>query len=200
MTTKPRNIFPNNLYHIYNRAAEKRIIFYTEKDYSRFIEKIFFYKQILKIKILSYVILPNHFHLLLEEPDMPTPRVTHPTGRKISIPNISKFVSLLSNSYTKYFNYNKNHSGRLFEGPFKSKIVDNDLYLQKLIAYINLNPIKHKLVENIKDWPYVSHFELLKIINTKLIDKNDLIDTNIYKTILKHNAIESIKKIDIEFD
>lgn len=198
MSTLPRNIFPNNLYHVFNRATERRTIFYTEKDYNRFLEKIFFYKDLTGVEILSYVILPNHFHFLLKEPEKksPTLRVIDPEGR---LSAISNFMSLLINSYTKYFNSNKEHSGRLFQGPFKSKLIDDDKYLQVIIAYINLNPVKHGIVKNINDWQYSSHCELMEQINRNIINNNNYFDILDYKQIIKDN-IDKIKKIRLEFD
>lgn len=192
MPNKPRDIYPENLYHIYNRAVEKRIIFCIEKDYNRFLEKMFYYSEETKVKILAYSILPNHFHLLLQEP-------ISQVENQIAI---SKFMSLLSNSYTKYFNCNKAHSGRIFQGPFKSKFVKNDSYLQTIIFYINLNPIKHKIVKDINDWYYTSHHELLNILSKKhkiIISENKFFSIEDYKDLIK-DQIKIIKNINLEFD
>lgn len=187
MPTLPRNIFPGYIYHVFNRSTEKRRIFYTEKDYNKFLDRMIYYKEITKIKILCYSILPNHFHFLLKEP---TSRVAHPEG----LSAISNFVSLLTNSYTKYFNYSKNHPGRIFQGPFKSKLVNTDPYLQSVFAYINLNALKHKIVQNINDWPYTSHHELIENIH-----QADLFSLSEYKEIIVNN-VNKIKNIDMEFD
>ncbi|HNZ86883.1 MAG TPA: transposase [bacterium] len=193
MPNKPRNIYSNNLYHVYNRSTEKRTIFYTEKDYNRFLNKMFFYSQETNVSILSYAILTNHFHLLLKEP---TSKVGDLEGRSA----ISKFIAQLLNSYTKYFNYNKEHSGRIFQGPFKSKIIENDSYLQNIIIYINLNPVKHKIVKDINDWPYTSHHEFLNKIceNKRITTQNDYFSAEDYKKIIV-NRVEIIKKMNLEF-
>ena len=193
MPNKPRNINSGNLYHIYNRSTEKRIIFYTEKDYSKFLNKIFFYSRETNVQILSYSVLPNHFHLLLKEP-------TSQVGNLAGQTAISKFMAQLSNSYTKYFNYNKEHSGRIFQGPFKSKIIKNDSYLQNIIIYINFNPIKHKIVENINDWPYTSHHEFLNKVheNKKITSENDYFNIDDYKQTIGDN-LKIIKKMNLEF-
>lgn len=193
MPNKPRNIHPDNLYHTYNRSTEKRTIFYTEKDYNRFLNKMFFYSQETGVNILSYAILPNHFHLLLKEP---TAKVGDLEGRT----EISKFMAQLLNSYTKYFNYNKEHSGRIFQGPFKSKLIKDDPYLQNIIIYINFNPVKHKIVMNINDWPYTSHHEFFNKVfgNKRITHKNDYFSTENYKKTIK-DRLKVIKKMDLEF-
>lgn len=193
MSNKPRNITPNNFYHVYNRAIDKRTIFYTEKDYEYFINKALFFKEKTNIKILAYCVLPNHWHFLLKEP---TSQVDQTSQVRYS--SISKFISLLSNSYTKYFNIHKNHSGRIFQGQFKSKLITDDAYLQNIIKYINLNPIKHKISKNINDWNFTSHHNYLnqiKLLN--LVDKDYLIDFNEY--IKDINDYTKILKIDEEF-
>lgn len=92
MPTKPRDIYPSNIYHIYNRATEKRTIFYTEKDYNYFLEKILYYQEKTKVKIIAYAIMPNHWHFMLPEPDGLTRLVVgHPAGEPSKI---SKFISL----------------------------------------------------------------------------------------------------------
>ena len=193
MANKPRNIIPDNFYHVYNRAVDKRTIFYTGKDYEYFINKALFFKDKTRIKILAFCVLPNHWHFLLKEP---TSQVTPTSQVEIKYSAISKFISLLSNSYTKYFNYNKDHSGRIFQGQFKSKIVDNDHYLQTLINYINLNPLKHKIANNAKDWYYTSHHNYLNQAQLfNLIDKDYLIDFNEYA-----QGIKKYKKILINTD
>lgn len=113
---------------------------------------------------------------------------------------ISKFMSLLLNSYTKYFNYNKEHSGRIFQGPYKSKLIKDNLYLQSIIIYINFNPIKHKIVKNIADWHYTSHHEFIsKVYNDKKITvKSEYFNINDYKKAIK-DRFQINKKIDLEF-
>lgn len=185
---------PDYFYHVYNRAVDKRTIFYTEKDYEFFISKALFYKEKTRVKILAYCILPNHWHFLLKEP---TCEVA-PTSQ-VGYSGISTFISLLSNSYTKYFNYNKDHSGRIFQGQFKSKIVKKEAYLQTLISYINLNPIKHKITNKPDDWYYTSHHNYLGQVKFfKLVDRDYLIDFEEYSKGMGQ-YIKALLKIDDEF-
>jgi len=193
MATKPRNFTHDTFYHVYNRAVEKRTIFYTKNDYEYFLNKVLFFKEKTGVKILAYCVLPNHWHFLLKEFQ------NHPSGDPTGgNPQISRFISLLSNSYTKYFNFNKNHSGRIFQGPFKSKIVDDDNYLRVLINYINLNHLKHKLSKNTADWFYTSHHNYVGQEKYHLIDRDYLIDFKEYKNGIR-NYSNYIKSIDEEF-
>lgn len=152
-----------NYYHIYNRGTDKREIFLNGTDYLRFttllyisnnIEPVKLYDamrlpktkreksllEILETKIEetivdigAYCLMPNHFHLLIRE----------------KIENgISIFMKKLCTAYVMYFNKNNERTGTLFQGRFKAELADKDSYLEYLLAYIHLNPIK--LIE--PDW------------------------------------------------
>mgnify|MGYP001561193874 CR=1 FL=1 len=88
------------------------------------------------VKIMADCLMPNHFHLLIEE---------------MSVGGISKFMHKLGTGYTNYFNEKYSRSGSLFQGTFKATHVDNENYLQYLLVYINvINPgqlIESKLKE-----------------------------------------------------
>ena len=195
MANKSRNIAPGGYYHAYNRAVEKRTIFYSEKDYEYFINKALFFKDKTGVKILAYCVLPNHWHFLLKEPKTTLGVETDPQGR---LSQISLFLSLLANSYTRYFNTNKEHSGRIFQDTFKLKFVEDDNYLRVLIRYINLNHIKHKITKKPADWFYTSHNNYINQAKFGLVDKDYLVDFREYKCGL-HKYINIFKNIDEEF-
>lgn len=196
MSSKPRNILSGNIYHVYNRAANSKTIFYTESDYNYFIDSFLNYQNRTGIKILAYSIMPNHLHFMLEEPMKRLEPKSKLAIRGMSV--ISEFMALLSDSYTKHFNLRKDHSGRIFQGPFKSKLVDSDTYLHTLIAYINLNPLKHKLVKNINEWPYTSHHDYLERASLKrIINEHYLIDFREYQEDIKM-YIEKLLEINEE--
>lgn len=140
---------PNEFYHIYNRGTEKRNIFMSRADRDRFLALLYLTNQdspadlklqgstLLEIverrtspqlvEIVAYCLMPNHFHLLV---------------RGLEEGGLSKFMQKLTTGYTMYFNKKNERSGSLFQGRFKATHIDNDRYLQYLISYIHLNPIK----------------------------------------------------------
>lgn len=85
------------------------------------------------VSILSFVLMPNHFHLLLQQ---------RTEG------GVSEFMHRIGTGYTNYFNLRSKRTGRLFESTFKARAVDKDSYLQHLIRYIHLNPLSLEQ----KDW------------------------------------------------
>jgi len=141
----------DEFYHVYNRGTEKRIIFLDEYDYNRFVLLLYLcnctdrvdlgdllrqglaLSEIFKIErsetlvdIGAWVLMPNHFHLLVKE-------------KKEN--GITTFLQKLSTSYSMYFNYKYHRKGSLFEGPFKAKHLNYDQYLKYQLTYIHLNPI-----------------------------------------------------------
>jgi putative transposase len=150
MSTRNVNFVENEYYHIYNRGNDKRIIFHDKQDYYYFISLLYISNSInnfnlydLKrqenfevfnidtyapiVSIGAYVLMPNHFHILL------TQKIDN---------GISKFMQKLSTSYVMYYNKKYNRTGSLFEGKFKSQHLDTDRYLKYIFSYIHLNPIK----------------------------------------------------------
>lgn len=140
-------------YHIYNRGNSKQKIFQDKNDYLHFMfllsilntDKNVELRNIKKDNLLNikkvqpivsigaYVLMPNHFHILITE--------------KID-GGVSKFMQKLSTAYVMYYNKKHTRTGSLFEGKFKSEHLHTDNYLKYIFSYIHLNPIK--LIQ--KDW------------------------------------------------
>jgi len=143
-------IIPGTIYHIYNRSVLKIPIFRCPPDYTRFLVKMDEYRLRYPVELMAFCLMPNHFRFLIKEPYQTQTTTT------LSIP---RFLQLLQSSYAKYFGIKYEHTGRVFQGVYKRKIIKNDLHLNIIIEYINNNPVRKKLVDNAKDWPYstVSH-------------------------------------------
>lgn len=138
----------NEIYHIYNRGVEKRIIFEDQQDFQRFIETINAVNTTTRIesireyrhhkdlvdtgdKLVEFIAIAvpnNHYHFLL---------------REVTENGVSKFMQKFGCAYTNYFNERYGRSGALFQGAFKAKHVDTNEYLLYLSAYINLNDLVH---------------------------------------------------------
>jgi len=170
MVTNPRIIQPNNDYHVYNRSANKLRIFHSDTDYNRWFNKIINIKKQTKTIIIAWAILPNHYHFLLKEPDLKTINSCHFTGSIKT--SISQFTSRIENAYTKYYNFKHQHTGIIFQGPYRSLLIKNDAHLKEILYYINGNAVKHKIVSDIDDWPYTSYHDYTnKRKNLSIVDK-----------------------------
>lgn len=139
MPRKPR-IEIAGFYHIINRGVEQRIVFQEKEDYDFFIEQLSNLSKNFNITIHNYCLMNNHYHLLIETRDK----------------NLSKFMRQLNGIYAIYFNKKYKRSGHLWQGRFKSWYITDEAYLYTLILYIEQNPLKAKIVNDITDYPYSS--------------------------------------------
>lgn len=114
------------IYHITARGNERSDIFRDDGDKKKFLEKVEELVEVHHVRVYAYVVMSNHYHLLVE-----TPRG-----------NISRFMQQLNTSYTMYYNVKHDRVGHVFSGRYKAKVVCGDEYLLALTRYIHLNPVK----------------------------------------------------------
>ena len=129
------------LYHILSRGNERKDIFYNDRDRLLFLKTIGEMSERFEIDVFAYVLMGNHYHLLLK------------TNRA----NISKSMQWLGLTYTRRFNLRHFRSGHLFQGRFKSIIIQNDAYLMRLSYYIHRNPLRAGIVERLADYHWSSY-------------------------------------------
>lgn len=146
-----------NYYHIFNRGAHKARIFRKADDYRFLHKRIGKYFNRDSIAMIAYCLMPNHYHFLV----LPDGNVS-----------FSQTMQSIFNSYSKGFNSWYQHTGTIFEGPFKSLLVDSEEYLFYLCRYIHRNPVygEHPLVENLPNWPHSNYLEWIGTRNDGLFD------------------------------
>lgn len=120
-------------------------LFKCPADYVRFLYKMEVYRAMYKINIVEFCLMSNHFHLLVQEPS---------NEKQILI--TSKFLQRLQNSYGKYFALKYGHSGRVFQGTYKNKIITDNNHFLTVQNYVIENPVRKKLVDHPAKWPYSS--------------------------------------------
>ena len=109
----------NNIYHIYNRGNNKQVIFFSERNYIYFLQKVRKYITP-HCDIFAYVLMPNHFHLLIRADERTEKELAHlPITKNV----LSEGVRLLLSSYTKGINQQEGRSGNLIQQKTKSKCV-----------------------------------------------------------------------------
>lgn len=129
------------IYHIYNRGNARLEIFHDDEDYSRFISILKKYTQEFDFKIYHWVIMPNHFHLLVE--------FSEPSG-------MSRIMAGVTRSYTHYYHKKYSSAGFLFQGRFKSKAIEKETYLLMCGMYVERNPKRAQMVKAVEEYPYSS--------------------------------------------
>lgn len=181
-------------YHVYSRSIAKYIVFNDVHEISRMLELIdlcrfkeFNYKlsrfkklklstqieiaSIIRetgtplVEILAYCIMPTHFHLLLKQ--------TADDG-------ITKYMSKVLDSYSKFFNKSHARTGPLWSSRFKNVMVRSDEQLLHLTRYIHLNPTSAGLVDKPEDWDYSSYKEYILRDESKnpICQKDEVFDVS----------------------
>lgn len=138
-----RDIISDVLYHVIHRGNNRQKIFFSEGDCKYFLSLIEEARKKYRCKLYSYVLMPNHFHFLLESPQIAE--------------NLAKFIKLIAQKYTQYINKVHKRTGTLWEGRFKSSPVSKDNYLLACSRYIELNPVRAHLVKDPKDYSWSSY-------------------------------------------
>jgi putative transposase len=131
MARLPRLCLPGIPQHIIQRGTNRQACFASEEDFSAYAHWLAKYSQKYDVAIHSWVFMTNHVHLLV------TPSCSN---------GVSKMMQSLGRHYVRYFNYAYQRSGTLWEGRFKSCVVNAEEYLLICQRYIELNPVRAGMV------------------------------------------------------
>jgi REP element-mobilizing transposase RayT len=196
----PEIFEPGYFYHVYNRGNNKENIFIEDKNYSFFLKLVS--KHLLPIsEIYSSGMMKNHFHILLRIKDYE--ELPHDLIKDNN--RIHQLFSNLFNTYTKAINKAYNRTGSLFQEHLNKIRVIDLAFLQHLVAYIHLNPVKHEFTDDFKKYKYSSFQSILSTNSTKLkrnevIGFFDDIDNFVFwhdlRKIRLDGIIREIEKID----
>ena len=146
--------YQNELYHIYNRGNNKQRIFYNDRNYVYFLEKVRKF-MVPHCEILAYSLMPNHFHFYIYS-DVRTICTKRIGNREKNV--LSEGIRNLLSSYTQAINNQNNTTGSLFQQNTKAKAIvkGSANYDLTCLHYIHQNPVAAKLVKRMEDWPYSS--------------------------------------------
>lgn len=219
---RKHNLVSDNIYHIYNRGVEKRRLFMDKQDYLRFIKCLCLFndsKPILNaeykfknlddaainrnmlVDILAFCLMPNHFHLLLRQREKN---------------GISKFMRKLCIGYANYFNIKHERVGGLFQGRFKSILIQHNSQFGYIPYYIHLNPLDlimpdwrknginkfEKAVDFLDSYKWSSHADYLGKSNFPLVSQRRFLNEYFGESVgYKKDFIAFIKDLDFtDFD
>jgi len=118
--------FPDTYYHVLSRGNEQRPIFKTNKDYEKFLSILEKAVGKFHLEIHAYVLMRNHYHLLV----------------KTTQGNLSRAIQWIGVTYAGWYNRRHTRSGHLFQGRFKSFLVEDDSYFTAMCYYIHGNPVR----------------------------------------------------------
>jgi putative transposase len=132
-----------HVYHILTRGNNRQDVFKDEGDCKKYIEILQRYKEKYRFRLYHYALMRNHIHLVLETTDK---------GGKL--PEIMKGINL---SYAQYFKSKYRHIGHFWQDRYKSIIISKDNYLLACGSYVELNPVRARVVEDPKDYRWSSY-------------------------------------------
>lgn len=133
-------------YHVMNRGAGCKDIYNTKHDYNLFLEVLSEASSRFEIEIFCYCLMSNHYHLLIKTPNA----------------NLGRAMRHINGVYTQRYNRAHKTDGPLFRGRYKAILVESDSYLLHLSKYIHLNPLKARLVEDLKEYRWSSYLDYIK--------------------------------------
>jgi len=128
------------LYHVLSRGNEGRNIVIDNHDRTLFLEKLGRMCERYDVEVYAYVLMDNHYHLVLR------------TRRA----NLSRSMQWLGVTYTRHFNLRHERHGHLFQGRFKTFLIGDESYLLQLSYYIHRNPLRAGKVKRLIDYPWSS--------------------------------------------
>ncbi|PCI51216.1 MAG: transposase [Alphaproteobacteria bacterium] len=172
--------------HVVQRGNNRQATFFADEDYAVYLDKLKEYADKYQVAIHAYVLMTNHVHLLL------TPSTK--TG-------VSQMMQALGRYYVRYINQTYHRSGTLWEGRYKSTLVDSEAYFLLLSRYIELNPVRAEMVDHPAEYPWSSYhgnatdkdIALLSPHNCyKALDKNDVDRKAAYAALFNDHISEKI--------
>jgi putative transposase len=132
-------ILDGQRYHVYNRGNRRQRIFRDDSDYRSFLRKLSMSSWKYKVGVVSYALMPNHFHLVLGQP---------------SGGSIERLMNSVACSIAKHVNAKYGEVGHLFQGRYRYSRINSDESLIRVVKYLHLNPVAAKLVRHPLEWPY----------------------------------------------
>jgi putative transposase len=159
MARLPRLTLAGYPHHVIQRGNNRQLIFSSSGDYTCFLALLDESARKFGVAVHAYVLMDNHFHLLATpHTDTALPLMMQSLGR----------------SYVRYFNQLQSRSGTLWEGRYRSTLIQTDRYLLTCMAYIDLNPVRAGMVAEAKDYPWSSHGHYAGLRADKLITPHSL--------------------------
>ena len=142
MPRKPRASVVGVPEHVIQRGNNRQVIFTSDEDMKAYVAWLKQYSVKFEVAVHAWVLMTNHVHLLCT-PGSPSA--------------ISNMMQALGRSYVQYFNRAYQRTGTLWEGRFRSSLVQQEAYLLELYRYIELNPVRAGMVNDPADYTWSSY-------------------------------------------
>jgi putative transposase len=141
-------------HHVIQRGNNRQAIFATESDRQMMLDLLDENARKFDVAIHAYVLMDNHFHLLA------TPQ---------SLDGLPQMMQAVGRRYVRYFNDSQRRTGTLWEGRYKSTLIQTERYLLACMAYIDLNPVRAAITVQAQDYAWSSHAHYIGLRMDKLV-------------------------------
>ncbi|MBU1050255.1 transposase [Candidatus Bipolaricaulota bacterium] len=154
-----RGIADYAAYHVINRGNAKQVVFTRANDYDSFLELLCQAKERHPLDLFAYCVMPNHFHLIV---------------RPVHGPDLSRFMQWLLTSHVRRHHRRYETTGHVWQGRFKSFLIQEDSHLLVAMRYVERNPVRGGLVSSAADWRWSSHRESIGQEKKQLVDASPI--------------------------
>ncbi|MFZ7133092.1 MAG: transposase [Eubacteriales bacterium] len=169
MPRAARKISSTGIYHIMIRGIDRTDIFRDEDDKDKFIEILEKVKKEMDFELYGYCLMDNHAHFIIKENEV----------------SISLIMKKICGTYGGWHNYRHHRVGHLFQDRFKSECIESNAYFIAVLKYILTNPLKVRMVDNLKEYKWSSYQEYIK--------KENITDTEYFLGMLNENKKKAQK-------
>lgn len=169
MSRPIRIYYPGLIYHVLNRGNNRQVVFVEDEDYRHYLNILQRCKEKFDFKIFAFCLMTNHVHLLL--------RVSEKGS-------VSKIMQSITIAHTRYYHCKYQTSGHIWQGRFKSPLISADEYLLTVMRYIEQNPLRARMVKDIKDYPWSSFFLNTQLKADPLVDREE---NPVYNSLAAHS-------------
>lgn len=137
-----RALIDHCFYHLINRGNGRQQIFHKDVDYQAFIDLLLPARGEYGVKVLAWCLMPNHFHLLVQPSEAA---------------QLNRWMQRLMTTHVRRYHKHYGTSGHVWQGRYKSFIVQDDEHLLTVARYIEANPVRARLTPTAADWQWSSH-------------------------------------------
>ena len=154
MARLPRLSLAGHPHHVIQRGNDRQAIVRDDQDRERLLALWVEHSRAFGVAVHAYVLMDNHFHLLL------TPDTSE---------GLPQMMQAVGRAYVRYFNLRHHRTGTLWEGRYRSNLIESERYLLACMGYIDLNPVRAGLVEQAQDYRWSSHRHCIGQASDKLV-------------------------------
>jgi len=153
-----RVVVPNMPHHVVQRGHNRNAVFLSAADYEYYLNTLQTWKVALGVKIYTWCLMTNHIHMIVDPGD--------------DTKSIGLLMKRLAGRQTRYVNSMENRTGSLWEGRYKLSIIDTDEYLAQCCRYVDLNPVKARMVNTPGEYRWSGYREIVGMTSEFIVDRH----------------------------